>query len=101
MGKFDRMVEGERAEDRRAPAAKRRKFMPVADKVRPAGRAGRRAGGLVAGRAGGCSCLGVGGPVRCLERALNEGERAAGVRTLLVPAALPAPWASTRPRLPC
>lgn len=33
MGKFDRMVEGEKAEDRRAPAAKRRKFMPVADKV--------------------------------------------------------------------
>ncbi len=33
MGKFDRMVEGERAEDRKAPAAKRRKFLPVVDKV--------------------------------------------------------------------
>ncbi|GAB4814848.1 hypothetical protein N2152v2_001894 [Parachlorella kessleri] len=33
MGKFDRMVEGERAEDRKAPAAKRRKFLPVVDKA--------------------------------------------------------------------
>jgi hypothetical protein len=42
MGKFDRMVEGEKAEDRKAPASKRRKFLPVVDKVGGRGEHGGR-----------------------------------------------------------
>lgn len=47
MGKFDRMVQGERPEDRKPASAKRRKFLPVADKV-----GGRRGGQLARGEVG-------------------------------------------------
>lgn len=37
MGKFDRLARGEKAEDRAAARSKKRKFLPTADKVGPAG----------------------------------------------------------------